>query len=250
MGEALKGKVALVTGASSGIGEATALSLAGEGARVGIAARRRDRLEALAERIGAAAGEATIIEADVSDEAQARHMVQAVHERWGRIDILVNNAGVMLLGPVVGADTEDWRRMVHINLLGLLYTTHAALPLMQEQGGGHIVNISSVAGRTARAGSAVYNATKWGVVAFSEALRQEVSPRDHIRVTVVEPGVVATELTSHITSEEGKRDAATITQMPHPLQSQDIADLIMFAVTRPDYVNLNELLIRPTEQAR
>ncbi len=246
----LSGKVALVTGASSGIGEATAFALAREGARVGIAARRRDRLEDLARRIGETAGEVLIVEADVTNEAQARSMVGQVHSTWGRLDIVVNNAGMMLLGPIVGADTEDWRKMVNVNLMGLLYTTHAALPIMREQDGGHIVNVSSVAGRTARAGSGVYNATKWGVVAFSEALRQEVSKRDHIRVTVVEPGVVATELTTHITSEEGRRDAATLTDMTEPLQAQDIADLILFAVTRPEHVNLNELLVRPTQQER
>jgi NADP-dependent 3-hydroxy acid dehydrogenase YdfG len=246
----LDGMVALVTGASSGIGEATALTLAREGAKVGIAARRTDRLEDLARRIGETAGEALVIEADVTDDAQAHSMVEQVQARWGRLDIVVNNAGVMLLGPIVGADTEDWRRMVNINLLGLFYTTHAALPIMRAQGSGHIVNLSSVAGRIARMNSGVYNATKWGVVAFSESLRQEVSKRDHIRVTVVEPGVVETELTSHITSEEGRRASANNTNDLVPMQAQDIAEMILFAVTRPAHVNLNEMLIRPTEQER
>jgi NADP-dependent 3-hydroxy acid dehydrogenase YdfG len=205
MTSTLTGKVALVTGASSGIGEATALALAAAGAQVAGAARRTDRLNALIKRITDAGGQAIALHADVADETQVRTMVRTAYERWGRLDILVNNAGVMLLGPIEGAQTEDWRRMVNINLLGLMYATHAALPLMREQGGGHIVNMSSVAGRTVRAGRAVYNATKWGVGAFSEALRQEVS-RHHIRVTIIEPGPVETELTEHITDPETKEE--------------------------------------------
>ncbi len=156
----LEGKTTLVTGATSGIGEATALALAAEGAAVALSGRRTDRLEALAKRITDGGGRAKAITADVSSEDQAREMVLAANTEFGRLDILVNNAGVMLLGPIGNADTEDWRRMMGTNVMGLMYVTHAALPLMRAQGSGHIVNISSVAGRTARAGSGVYNASK------------------------------------------------------------------------------------------
>ncbi len=245
----LESKVALVTGASSGIGEATALALAAEGAQVAIAARREERLADLAARISVAGGRALPIVSDVTDEEQAREMVQRTHAELGRLDILVNNAGVMYLGPIDGADTEEWRRMIDINVLGLLYTTHAALPLMKAQGEGHIVNISSVAGRIARAGSAVYNLTKWGVGAFSEALRQEVH-KERIRVTVIEPGAVATELLEHITHPEAKRRQLEFAQGMTQLQSEDIAAAIVYAVTQPPRVNVNEVLIRPTEQDR
>ncbi|GLV58497.1 oxidoreductase [Dictyobacter sp. S3.2.2.5] len=204
MANLLQDKVALITGASSGIGEASALSLAAEGAYVAVVARRGDRLQDLLRRIHERGGRALPIVADVADEQQVAAMVKHVKNKLGRIDILVNNAGVMLLGQIDGANTEDWRRMVAINVMGLMYTTHAVLPIMKEQNHGHIINISSVAGRVARAGSGVYNVTKWGVVAFSEALRQE-SYKNNIRVTVIEPGAVATELTNHITDESAKK---------------------------------------------
>jgi len=244
-----KGPVALVTGASSGIGEATALALAARGIRVVVAARRADRLEALIEHIQQAGGEALAQNVDVTDEPQVQAMVRCAQEQWGRLDILVNSAGLMLLGPIAGAETEDWRRMISTNLLGLLYATHAVLPLMKAQGNGHIVNISSVAGRTARAGSGIYNATKWGVGAFSEALRQECF-QDHIRVTVIEPGVVATDLASHITQAAARETALRRIQEIMPLQSEDIANAIVYAVTQPAHVNINEILLRPTEQER
>ncbi len=245
----LDGKVALVTGASSGIGEATALALAREGAKVVIAARRADRLEALVERITGEGGEARAVVADVAQEEEARNMVVSANTAWGRLDILVNNAGVMLLGPILGADTEDWRRMIGTNVLGLMYATHAALPLMKAQGSGHVVNVSSVAGRTARAGAGVYNASKWGVGAFSESLRQEVY-KDKIRVTIIEPGAVATELTDHVTHTESKRQIEAFVQSMTPLESEDIAAAIVYAVTQPDRVSVNEILVRPTEQER
>lgn len=249
MADSLRGKVALVTGASSGIGEATAYALAAEGACVAASARRPDRLEAVAKRIQERGGHVLTIVADVADEKQANEMVNKAAERWGRLDIVVNNAGVMLLGKISGANTEDWRRMVGVNVLGLMYTTHAALPYLQKQKSGHIVNISSVAGRTARAGSGAYNMTKWGVGAFSEALRQEVL-EDNIRVTVIEPGAVATELSSHITDPEARRQTQEWVQSIQPLQSEDIANAIIYAVTQPQHVDINEMLIRPSQQAR
>ena len=249
MAAKLDGKTAVVTGASSGIGEATALALAAEGTKVAVSARRKDRLDALVARIKDAGGQAQAIVADVADETQANRLVREAHAVFGSVDVLVNNAGVMLLGPIGGADTEDWRRMIHTNVLGLMYATHAALPLMRAQGGGHIVNISSVAGRTARAGAGVYNASKWGVGAFSESLRQEVY-KDKIRVTIIEPGAVATELTHHITNEEAKKQIQDFVQNMTPLEAEDIAAAIVYAVTQPPRVNVNEILIRPTEQAR
>ena len=249
MAGTLDGKTALVTGATSGIGEATALALAAAGAAVALAGRRADKLDALVRRITDAGGRAKAVTADVSSEEEARDMVLAANTEFGRVDILVNNAGVMLLGPIANADTEDWRRMMNTNVLGLMYATHAVLPLMRAQGSGHIVNISSVAGRTARAGSGVYNASKWGVGAFSESLRQEVY-KDKIRVTIIEPGAVATELTQHITNPEAKKQTEEFVANMTPLQSEDIAAAIVYAVTQPPRVNVNEILIRPTDQER
>ena len=168
MAQKLTGKVALVTGASSGIGEATALALAAEGAAVAVSARREDRLQDLVKRITDNGGKAYPIVSDVTEEAQANEIVQKTKSELGRVDILVNNAGLMLLGMIEGANTDDWRRMINTNVLGLMYATHAVIPIMKEQNSGHIVNISSVAGRTARVGRGVYNASKWGVVAFSD----------------------------------------------------------------------------------
>ncbi|MGA3147302.1 MAG: SDR family NAD(P)-dependent oxidoreductase [Acidimicrobiales bacterium] len=249
----LQGTVALVTGASSGIGEATAVALAAEGASVAIAARRLDRLEAIAERIRPHA-EVLVIETDVTDEAAARAMVERTVGEFGRLDTLVNNAGVMLLGPILDAPVEEWRRMVELNVLGLLYCTHAALPHLlrgAEREPRHVadvVNVSSVAGRVARQGNGVYSATKFGVAAFSESLRQEVTRR-HVRVTVIEPGQVMTELVSHNRPEVIEGMLATFGQV-EPMRSEDIAESIVFTVTRPRHVVVNEVLIRPTEQER
>jgi clavulanate-9-aldehyde reducatase len=244
------GKVAAVTGASSGIGEATALALAQAGYSVAIAARREDRLEQVAKRIGDDGGKAEVFACDVTDEEQARSFVEGANERLGRLDVLINNAGVMLLGPVDGADTEEWRRMVNVNLLGLLYCTHTALPIMREQGGGHIVNVSSVAGRQANLGSAVYNLTKWGVNGFSEGLRQEAL-HSNIRVTIVEPGMTESELLDHNKNPMVLEAAKNMReQMGEPLTSEDIANGIVYAVTQPARVAVNEVLIRPTRQQR
>jgi clavulanate-9-aldehyde reducatase len=248
MAGTLDGKVAVVTGASSGIGEATALALAGEGAAVLLGARREDRLRALAERIESEGGRALPRAVDLTDEDQVKAFMQSARDELGGLHILVNNAGVMLLGPVSGADTADWRRMIDVNLLGLLWCTHAALPHMEQSGGGDIVNLSSVAGRRASAGAAVYNMTKFGVTGFSEALRQEALHAG-IRVTVVEPGYVETELHGHNTNP-AVLDAIERTQeqIGEVLQPEDIANAVAYAVTRPPHVCLNELLVRPTHQ--
>src|SRR4051812_39181944 len=237
-------RVAVITGASSGIGEATAKLLSKEGYAVVLAARREDRIKALAEEIGDGA---LAVATDVSDEASSNALIQAAKKEFGRVDVLVNNAGVMLLGPITGADTEHWRRMVDVNVLGLLYCTHAVLPIMAEQQSGHIVNVSSVAGRVARLGSGVYNATKWGVVGFSESLRQEAL-NFGVRVTIVEPGYVETELQGHnehpMVVEAMEKERERI----EPLTSDDIANAIVYAVQQPAHVSINEILVRPTKQ--
>jgi NADP-dependent 3-hydroxy acid dehydrogenase YdfG len=254
MSDRLEGTVALVTGASSGIGEATALALVAEGAAVSIVARRADRLESLAERIRESGGTALVIEADVTSNEQASGAVERTVSELGRLDTLVNNAGVMLLGPVVDAPLEEWEQMVHVNVEGLLYCAHAALPhLLRAADEGprsvaDMVNISSVAGRVARLGSGVYNLTKHGVGAFSESLRQEVTER-HVRVSLVEPGAVSTELASHNRPEIREVISQTFGKVDR-LEAQDIADAIVYIVTRPRHVAINELLIRPTEQQR
>ncbi len=244
----LSGKTVAITGASSGIGEATALACVAAGASVALAARRADRIDALAQRINDDGGTAIAVPTDVADERQARAFVEQTYERLGRLDVLVNNAGVMLLGAVTGADTAEWRRMIEVNLFGVLYCTHAALPVMAQQGGGHIVNVSSVAGRIASAGSAVYNMTKWGVNGFSEGLRQEAL-HANVRVTIVEPGAVETELLGH-NNDAVQSMAAKRFEGVKPLQATDIADAIVYALGQPEHVSINEVLIRPTRQAR
>ena len=248
----LDGTVALVTGASSGIGAATAASLASQGAAVALAARRADRLEALATQIHDRGGTALVLVSDVTDETEANDIVRGTVAAFGRLDILVNNAGVMLLGPAVGAPLSEWQRMVELNVLGLLYCAHAALPHLIEAAAteprhvADMVNISSVAGRVARNGNGVYSLTKHGVGAVSESMRQELAGR-HVRVSLVEPGATATELASHnrpevlesIRSQAGQR-----------MEADDIAEAVTFVVTRPAHVAVNEILIRPTEQER
>ena len=245
----LTGRTAAITGASSGIGEATALALAAQGAAVALGARRKDRIDDVAGQITELGGKAIALEVDVADEAQAREFVASAHEQLGgRLDILVNNAGLMLLGPFESQSGDDWRRMIEVNCLGLVYCTHAALPLMRDGGGGHVVNVSSVAGRVATAFAAVYNLTKFGVTAFSEALRQEAL-HSNIRITAIEPGAVATELLSH--NPDFVQDAAKqrFEKMGKVLESGDIADAIVFAVTRPAHMAVNEILVRPTGQS-
>ncbi len=246
----LDGRVAVVTGATSGIGEATALALAAERAHVTIAGRRGDRLDDLTDRMkGAGAdgdGQVLAIECDVTDEQQAHDLIEKTREEFGKLDILVNNAGVMLLSKVEKGLSDQWRQMFDVNVMGLLYVTDAAVAVMKQQGSGHLINISSVAGRKTRPTVGVYSGTKFAVNAISEALRQELL-QDGIRVTMVEPGAVATELTDHITDEEVRENLGS-SQM-EPLQSEDIANAIVYAASQPQRVSVNEILIRPTEQS-
>jgi NADP-dependent 3-hydroxy acid dehydrogenase YdfG len=252
MPDLLDGTVALVTGASSGIGEATARVLAARGAKVAVAARRLERLERLAEQIGKEGRTALAIESDITDQDQAIGAVERTVTELGRLDIVVNNAGQMLLGPIEDAPTEEWDRMIDLNLKGLINTTHAAVPHLlaaaadSGRGCADVVNISSVAGRIARAGSGVYNLTKHGVGAFSESFRQEFAGRK-IRSTIVEPGVVDTELTDHLRDGVREQVRGRFADI-ETLRSEDIADAIAYAVTRPWHVSLNEILIRPTQQ--
>jgi NADP-dependent 3-hydroxy acid dehydrogenase YdfG len=252
MTNALEGTVALITGASSGIGEATARALAAEGAKVAVAARRLERLERLAEEIGRGGHTALAIESDITDQRQAIEAVERTVDELGRLDIVVNNAGQMLLGPIEDAPTEEWDRMIDLNLKGLINTAHAAVPHLltaaedSERGCADLVNISSVAGRIARSGSGVYNLTKFGVGAFSESFRQEFASRK-IRSTIVEPGAVDTELTDHLRDGVREQVRGRFADIKS-LEAVDVADAIAYAVTRPWHVSINEVLIRPTEQ--
>jgi NADP-dependent 3-hydroxy acid dehydrogenase YdfG len=248
----LEGTVALVTGASSGIGAAAAASLAAQGASVALAARRKDRLDTLAADIRGQGGTALVLESDITDEQQATDAVERTVAELGRLDTLINNAGVMLLGPVAGAPLSEWQRMVELNVLGLLYCAHAATPHLLRAAESDprqvadMVNISSVAGRAARIGNGVYSLTKFGVGAFSESLRQELAKR-YVRVSLVEPGATATELATHNRPEVLE---AIRGQFGQRMEAADIADAITYIVTRPRHVAVNEILIRPTEQER
>jgi NADP-dependent 3-hydroxy acid dehydrogenase YdfG len=247
MTKALQDTVALVTGASSGIGEATARALAEQGATVAVAARRKDRLDALAAAIGGLA-----IETDVTDREQAVAAVERSAQELGRLDIVINNAGVMLLGPIVDAPVEEWDRMVAVNLQGLLYVAHAALPHLlsaaerEPRRVADLVNVSSVAGRRVGAGGGIYQMTKHGVGAFSEALRQEITSR-YVRSSLIEPGATESELVTHVREEVRNQLTANVEQK---LEAEDIADAILYIVTRPRHVAVNEILVRPTEQVR
>jgi NADP-dependent 3-hydroxy acid dehydrogenase YdfG len=252
MQQILRGTVGLVTGASSGIGAATATALAAQGAAVALAARRRDRLDTLAAEIKDQGGTALVLECDITDQQQAAAAVDRTVTELGRLDTLINNAGVMLLGPAAGAPLDEWQQMVELNVLGLLYCAHAAVPHLLRAAADEprqvadMVNISSVAGRAARNGNGVYALTKFGVGAFSESLRQELA-RQYVRVSLVEPGATATELASHNRPEVL---AAIRNQFGQRMEAGDIADAIAYIVTRPRHVAVNEMLIRPTEQER
>ena len=234
-------RVVVITGASSGIGAATARALAADGHRLALLARRADRIEALAEELGDGA---IAIAADVTDRGSIVAAASRVQDELGGADILVNNAGVMLLAPFSSDQQAEIRQMVEVNLLGAITATEVFLDQLRD-GGGDLVNISSVAGRTARAGNAVYAATKWGINGWSEALRQELQP--DIRVMVIEPGAVATELTDHITHAEVKEATEQFVAQV-AITAQDIAEVIAFAIARPRRMTLNEILIRPTAQ--
>jgi NADP-dependent 3-hydroxy acid dehydrogenase YdfG len=248
----LNGTVALITGASSGIGEAVARVLAAEGAAVAVIARRKDRLEELAEGIAKDGGKALVIETDVTDQRQAQTAVERTVAELGRLDTVINNAGVMLLGPAVGAPLEEWDRMIELNVQGVLYIAHAALPHLLSAAAtsprqvADLVNISSVAGRISRNGNGVYAASKFAVVAFTDSLRQELAGR-HVRVSVVEPGVVATELQTHLRPEIREQSMQRFAGV-EPMQAEDIAEVIHFIVTRPRRMAVNEILVRPSEQ--
>jgi NADP-dependent 3-hydroxy acid dehydrogenase YdfG len=245
----LKGKVALVTGASSGIGSATALALAGAGARVALGARRTDRLAQLEAKIRAEGGDAISCGLDVTQRPQCEAFVKAAMDRWGAIDILVNNAGLMPLSFLKSLKVDEWEQMVDVNIKGVLFCTAAVLEHMRKRKTGHIVNISSVAGRVVFPAGSVYCATKYAVNAFTEGLRQELSARSNIRVTCIEPGVVATELVNTIT-DRSLREFVENTKRMEALRAEDIADSVLYAVGSPPHVNVNEILIRPITQER
>jgi NADP-dependent 3-hydroxy acid dehydrogenase YdfG len=236
------GRVAVITGASSGIGAATARALAADGFRVALLARRLDRIEALADELD---NGSLAIRADVTDRDQLIAAARRVQDELGGADVLVNNAGLMLLGPFSSAQHEDYRTMVEANLLGAITATEVFLDQLTAGGAGDLVNISSVAGRTARATNGVYAATKWGMNGWSESLRQELQPG--VRVTLIEPGVVDTELPSHITHEETRQavqkgyDAATV-------EPEEVAEVIAFVLARPRHLAINEVLLRPADQ--
>ena len=245
----LTGKTALVTGASSGFGEAVAFMLADAGCAVSLVARRADRLHEIANQIEAKGGKALVLVADLSIEAEAIKAVHDTESAFGHLDILINNAGVMFLEPVVSADLARWRQMFELNLLGLIAATQAALPGMKARKSGHIVNISSTAGHFANPNGAAYSATKFGVIAFSDALRRELVA-DRIRVTVVSPGVAATELRDHIGDAAVRAAVNAWADSLRQLTSEDVADAILYAVTRPEHVGINEILMRSVDQER
>lgn len=242
-------RVALITGASSGIGAATARALAAAGMAVALAARRRDRLDEIAAAITKAGGNAFVVTADLTKESDAQRIVKETEGHFGQLDILVNNAGVMYLEPIGSASLERWRSMFDLNVMSLIASTQAALPGMRARKDGHVVNISSTAGRFSLANSGGYSASKFAVGAFSESLRKEVYV-DNIRVTVIEPGVTETELRDHIADTGIQTTLNTWADSMRQLQSDDIARIIAFCVTQPAHVNINEVLVRPTDQER
>ena len=242
-------KVALITGASSGIGRETARVLAKEGWAVGLLARRRERLSAIQEEIRSAGGEALVFPADVTDREAVRDAADVLVDRFGRLDALVNNAGVMPLSPLSALRVEDWERMVDVNVKGVLFGLAAALPHMLAAGGGHIVNVGSVAGRRPFPTGTVYSATKYAVRSLSAGIHLELSASSGIRVTDIEPGVVRTELMDHIADPDTREAFAARWEGLRPLEASDVAEAIRFVLEAPSHVNVNELLVRPTDQA-
>jgi NADP-dependent 3-hydroxy acid dehydrogenase YdfG len=245
----LSGQTALVTGAGRGLGRAISLALARAGANVALGLRDVKEHGDLTGRIEALGREALPLQMDMSSLDQITCAVDAAVARFGRLDILVNNAGVMLLSPVDGSNPEDWRRMLELNVLAPMVSSQAALPGMRARGGGHIVSISSTAGRIANPNAAGYSASKFGVVAFSESLRREVY-KDNIRVTVIEPGIVETELREHIPHAGTKQALDAWAAGMRQLQPEDVANAVLYCVTQPSHVNVNEILMRPTDQER
>ena len=243
----IKDKVVIITGASSGIGYATALSLAKEGAKLVVGARRTDRLESLVKAIEENNGEILAQKLDVTKKSDCDDLVNTAIKKWGKVDVLVNNAGLMPLSFVKNLKVDEWDQMIDVNIKGVLYCTAAVLPHMRETKSGHIINISSVAGRIVFPAGSVYCATKHAVTAFSEGLRQELSVRKNIRVTSIEPGVVQTELTNTITEDSLQAFVDKHKEM-EGLQADDISDAIIFAIDAPNHMNVNEILIRPTAQ--
>jgi NADP-dependent 3-hydroxy acid dehydrogenase YdfG len=244
----LKGKVALVSGASSGIGAATARKLAANGVKVGLAARRLDRLEQLTAEIRAAGGDAVAIEMNVADQASVASGVKKLVQTYGTIDIAFNNAGLMPISDVESLKTTEWHRMVDVNVKGVLNTTAEVLPYMQKQGAGHIVNTSSIAGRKVFPGLSVYCATKHAITAFSDGLRMEIAPKHNIRVTCIQPGAVESELFEHISDQNYRNQMEQLKDQMTFLKADDIADTILFALQAPTHVNVAELFVLPTSQ--
>ncbi|MBK9290359.1 MAG: SDR family oxidoreductase [Bacteroidetes bacterium] len=242
----LKDKVIVITGASSGIGEATAMLLAEHNTKLVLMARRKDRLEALAEKVKEMGAEAMILPVEVTNRTQVLDAFSRVHEAYGKVDVLVNNAGLMPVSFMDKLKIDEWDRMIDVNLKGLLYCIAGVLSSMKANRSGHIVNISSVAGRRVWPGFAVYNATKFGVTALSEAMRMELTPTFNIKVTVIEPGAVATELTQTITDQDILESFAK--RRITPLLANDIARAIKYAITQPDHVNVSEVVVMPSAQ--
>lgn len=242
----VEGKVVILTGASSGIGEGTAKELAAHGAKLVLAARREDRLHNLQKEIQEAGGEASYKVTDVTSREQMAALAKFTIDTYGQIDVIVNNAGLMPLSFMNKTKVDEWDRMVDVNIKGVLYGIAAVLPHMQERKQGHVINVSSVAGHEVGLGGAVYSGTKFAVRAITEGLRQEESPRSNIRTTIISPGAVATELTDTITDEDIKRVFAK--RGLEPIDSEDIGRAIRYAIEQPDTVSVNEIIVRPTSQ--
>jgi NADP-dependent 3-hydroxy acid dehydrogenase YdfG len=245
MNNNIEGKIVVITGASSGLGEATARHLSKLGAIVVLGARRVERIDALAGELNAAGARALAVQTDVTDSAQVQRLVDAAVATYGRIDVIINNAGLMPHSPLERRKIDDWDRMIDVNIKGVLYGIAAVLPTMQAQKSGHIINVSSVAGHKVRPGSAVYAATKHAVLALSEGLRLEVKPYN-IRTTVISPGAVATELPDSITEPDIAETVKKFYEIAIPAES--FARTIAFAMSQPDDVDINEILFRPTQQ--